>query len=351
MKIVHIIFALNTGGSETMLVDIVNEQIKSADVTLIIINKSYNIELVAKIDGNVNKYFINRKEGSKNLLKILNLNFLLFFINADVIHCHNYNILHLFLPIFWKKSILTLHCMGLPIKYLNKYRQLFAISNAVKIDIAKRANIVAEIVYNGVHVDQIQAREKLIIEGSFKIVQIGRLDHLIKGQHIIIEALNILKVMGYKDIMLDLIGSGESEVFLKGLVTNYQLEKQIRFLGQKDRNYIYSHLKNYNLLVQPSFDEGFGLTIIEGMAAKLPVLVSDINGPIEIIQNGVYGYYFKNKDSENLALSLKMMLENYQLDQTIQKVNQAHKYACDNFSVKKTAQHYLEKYQILIGQA
>ncbi|WP_147332253.1 glycosyltransferase [Bacteroides sp. OM05-12] len=45
MKIAHLIFGLGLGGIETMLVNIANEQIKYASVTIIIINDCINKEL------------------------------------------------------------------------------------------------------------------------------------------------------------------------------------------------------------------------------------------------------------------------------------------------------------------
>ncbi len=37
------------------------------------------------------------------------------------------------------------------------------------------------------------------------------------------------------------------------------------------------------------------------MLAKIPVLVSNIEGPLEIIENGKYGFYFKSGDVEDLT--------------------------------------------------
>ena len=56
-----------------------------------------------------------------------------------------------------------------------------------------------------------------------------------------------------------------------GLVQEYNLNSYISFLGSKDTHYIEQHLKDYDLLVQPSRIEGFGLTVAEAMAAKVPV--------------------------------------------------------------------------------
>jgi len=145
MKITHIIYSFNTGGAETMLVDIINEQVLKIDVNLVIINDSYNKELVQQIDNKIKVYFINRKEGSRNPFSVIKLNALLYYLNADILHCHNHNIIPLLLSIFRRKAVLTLHRMGIPTLYLNKFIKLFAISKAVKSDILERSNIISEL--------------------------------------------------------------------------------------------------------------------------------------------------------------------------------------------------------------
>jgi glycosyltransferase involved in cell wall biosynthesis len=349
MKITHIIYSFNTGGAETMLVDIINEQVLKIDVNLVIINDSYNKELVQQIDNKIKVYFINRKEGSRNPFSVIKLNALLYYLNADILHCHNHNIIPLLLSIFRRKAVLTLHCMGIPTLYLNKYIKLFAISKAVKSDILERSNIISEVIYNGIHNDIIQVREKQTFVRIFKIVQIGRLDHAIKGQHLVIEAIHTLKTQGLNNIQFDLIGTGNSELFLNELVIKYELEKQINFLGLRDRNYIYSHLKNYDLLIQPSLFEGFGLTIIEAMAAKIQVLVSDIDGPIEIIQNGKYGNFFQKGNAKQLAESIKNIIQSTNYDEQVRKLENAYEYAKQNFDVSIMSQKYIKDYKRIIA--
>ena len=110
MKITHIIYALNPGGAETMLVDIVNEQVKLHQIYLIIINDSFNQALIKKVSNEVNINLISRKEGSKSLIPIIRLNVLLYKIHPDVIHCHQQSIIQLlFKP---KNVMLTVHATG-----------------------------------------------------------------------------------------------------------------------------------------------------------------------------------------------------------------------------------------------
>jgi len=344
MKICHIIFSFNTGGSENMLVDIVNEQLNEAEVHIIIINDQYNPELVKKINDRIPVHFINRKVGANNPLKILKLNLLLMKIGADVLHCHQHNILPLLFPIFKKKSVLTIHDVGKPVCYLRHYRKIFAISRVVKDDICKRSNLQAVLVYNGIYTERVLQKKENRLTSIFKLIIISRLVHEKKGQHLVIEALYLLKEKGIRNIQLDIIGTGDSEQFLKDLVLKYALSEQVNFLGYRDRKFIYACIKDYDLLIQPSIYEGFGLTVVEGMAAKVPVLVSDIDGPIEIIENGKYGFYFKKENSQSLSKSLLEIIENYNSVESQEKIDQAYLHVINIFSIKRTAKLYLENY-------
>lgn len=343
MIIAHLIYSLDTGGSETLLVDIANEQVNQAEVKIVIINKIYNETLLNKIDERVKVYFINRTENSRSPYPVIILNLLLWKLAVDVLHCHNHNIIPLILPFLRKKAVLTLHCLGIPSKYLDKYHQLFAISESVKKDVVFRTKINPILVYNGIPTKTILIKEKYSIKNVFKIICVGRLDHNIKGQHIAIAAVNILNEMRELNIHLDIIGTGSSEEFLKALCSKYGLTEQISFLGLKNREYIYSHLKDYDLLIQPSLIEGFGLTVAEGMAANIPVLVSNIDGPMEIIENGKFGFHFQTGNAENMAEQIKN-ISNYSSDKLTAITKAAYSHVVENFDIKATAISYIKNY-------
>ena len=154
MKIAHIIYAFPTGGTETMLVDIINEQAKYASISLIVVNNWYDKVLISKISAKVSVHLIKRKIGSRNPLPLLNLNYLLIKCNPDVIHCHDYSLAKLFLPIIKARKVLTIHDMNLSSKYHSKYDQLFAISEAVQNDITKN-KFDSTVLYNGIKVNDI----------------------------------------------------------------------------------------------------------------------------------------------------------------------------------------------------
>lgn len=339
---------MNIGGAEIMLVDILNEQAKTHNVELIIINADYNIDLINTIDREVKVIFIHRKLGSRNPIPLFNFNIEILKINPDLVHFHNQNAINLLKIRYFFKTCLTVHDTNYPILNFKKYDKLFSISKAVKNDILARSNILSQVIYNGVPFDQIENFEISRKFPAFKIVQISRLKHEKKGQHILIKALGIIiHDFGIKNIQLDLIGEGDSLLFLKDLVQVLGIEVNVNFIGLKSRASIYKELKDYQLLVQPSSYEGFGLTVVEAMAAKIPVLVSNIEGPMEIIDSGRYGYYFSRGDEVDCAEKIMVVINEFSNNENSIKLFNAYNYAISNFNIQSTAKNYIDNYSII----
>jgi len=151
--------------------------------------------------------------------------------------------------------------------------------------------------------------------------------------------------MDVKNICVDFIGDGKSKNYLNEMVREYQLDKFVKFLGNRKRFYIYENLKNYNLLVQPSLYEGFGLTIAEAMAAKIPVLVSDCDGPFEIVDGGNFGRIFKSGNFKHCA---KEVLDIYNTYEQVSKVcNKSYMRVEKHFNLNNTSRLYQKHYKFL----
>lgn len=348
MCIIHITYAFGLGGIETMLRNIVNEQIKFGhEIHLIVINDFVNKELYDSLDKRIVFHNIGRHTGSKNPVPYVRLNLILKKINADVIHLHYSSIARfIWLLSLKNKLCVTQHdvCNIQNSRYLYKCRRIYAISNIVKQDIWNWVHLQSEVVLNGIKPELIDhsphERNK-----RFRIVQVSRLMHRKKGQHILIQAVHRLVTDGYTALEVDFIGDGESKEYLQAMVRELKLEDYVHFLGAKDQTYIFAHLHEYDLYVQPSIYEGFGLTVTEAMAAKVPVLVSENQGPLEIIDNGQFGYSFKNKDADDCAVKIELFLRG-ENDKTM--VEKAYARVQAIYNVKVTADTYLQKYKEFI---
>lgn len=348
MRIVHITYAFGLGGIETMLRNIVNEQVKYGhEIHLIVINNAVNEELHDSLDKRIVFHNIGRHAGSKNPLPYVRLNMLLGSINADVIHLHYSSIARfIWLPSLKKKLCATQHdvCTKQNSKTLHLVKRLYAISNVVKDDIWNKMHLKSEVVLNGIKPELI-CHTPHKPNAKFKIVQVGRLMHEKKGQHILLKAIQKLISEGYKNMEVDLIGTGDSMDYLKTLANNLNISDCVHFLGAKEQSYIFKHLHEYDLFVQPSIYEGFGLTVTEAMAAKVPVLVSENQGPLEIIDNGQFGYYFKNMDIDDCAVKIALFLNR---KNDVSMIDNAYNRVINLYNVEKTATIYLKKYEDFI---
>ena len=344
MNIVHLICSFTTGGAELMLIDIINQQLKSGeDVSLVIINNQIDNRLISLLDKRVRLISIKRHPGSKNIIPLLILNYQLFQLKANVLHCHDSIIAGMLFPLFKSKLCLTVHTLDISSKYLNRYRKIISISESVQKDLSKRLKTVSYLVENGIKIESIKQKQTLMpAANSFKIVVIGRLEHHIKGQHILIKALYNIKKQTSMPIQIDFIGNGSSIMYLQSLVAQYDLTQFVHFKGLKNRNFIYEHLQDYNLLVQPSICEGFGLTVVEALVAKVPVLVSG-KGPTEIVHNGQFGCVFKAGDINDCSEKLLWIISNY--TKLEKMINDAAEYAIKNFSLSKMVNQYKKIYQ------
>ncbi len=343
MKIVHITFGMKLGGLETMLVNIINQQAKSQSVALIVINDLYNADLLFKIDKKVKVILLGRKEKSLSVLPLIRLNIILFGLHADIIHSHAPKIANILLPTFLDKVVYTVHDVGIPCKYFKRYKYFYSISKCVQNDLLNRCGIHSVLIYNGINVGEFKQKVKNS-PSQFKIIQISRLMHEKKGQHILIKALYLLKERGYNNISIDFVGEGVSFEYLENLICELNLKENAHLCGARDYSWVRDHLCDYDLLVQPSIFEGFGLTVAEGIAAKVPVLVSANEGPMEIIDNGKYGFYFKNGDIEDCA----NMIERIMNEDNAHIVESAWNYINETFNIKITAKKYIEEYKRIL---
>lgn len=346
-NIVHVIFSLEAGGSENLLVDIANEQVQMARVTIIIINRQYSQSVLQRIDPQVAVHTLNRKPRSKWPVRcLMRLWTLLLWIRPTVIHCHHAAIIRL-LAGFEKRTVLTVHCLAIAPRHLKKYQQVYAISDAVAHDIRQRAGVTAPVVLNGIPFKEVISKSHYINDNAstVRIVQVGRLVHDIKGQDLLLHALyKLVADGGHGPVTVDFIGTGSSQEYLQEMVNRLSLNGRVSFLGERSRDWIYEHLAEYDLLVQPSRSEGFGLTILEGIAAGLPVIASDHAGPKEILQYMPGCCLFEPDNADELALAIGQLIRHIRGNTVQSRCEASRMVAGRHYSIRKTAQEYLRHY-------
>ncbi len=345
MKILHILWAFDLGGIESMLTNIINEQVVSNEVFFVVIGKKTNEQMCQKLDKRVHLIFLNRDPKSRSVLPFIRLNWIAIKNHIDVIHVHNASTSKILLPFFLKKTCFTLHDTFMhryiKLKDLLRIRKVFSISQAVANQVQADYGVRTIVCVNGIQCDLFEKKKDFTKKSLFKIVQISRFDCEKKGQLVLINAAKMLVDQGIHDFTIDFIGDGDDLNLAKDLTRNLHLKNIVHFLGSQSQAYIEKNLCSYDLLVQPSYYEGFGLTVAEAMAAKVPVLVSDIQGPMEIIDQGEFGHFFKCGDVVSCAKKIKELVA-CGVDESA--VNAAYSRVVNCYNVKETANLYLLHY-------
>ena len=347
MKIAHIVWCLDTGGVESMLVNIINEQVKHENVELYIINDRIFPPLLNKISKLCKIHQCKRVEGSKQIFPIIKLNIDIFKQKPDIIHVHYADLSRLILGNY--KIVRTIHNTHNPCNEYPKMDALYAISNSVKEYTANQGFYNVTVVENGIDADSFKKKEGFKPRDSiYHLVQISRLYKVSKGQHILIAALaKLVNERNINNFHMHFIGDGPSKDEYIQMIKELGLKEYFTFEGIKTQDYIKEHLCEFDLGIQPSTHEGFGLTVAEIIAAKVPVLVSNIEGPMEIIDYGKFGMYFKSKDIDDLADKLEIVLQG---KYDYSKVDQAYQHVSTNYSVQNTANKYIVEYKKVINR-
>lgn len=128
--------------------------------------------------------------------------------------------------------------------------------------------------------------------------------------------INIIKSLRYLDISriyYIICGNGERIRKLKQVTKKYDLTGHIIFAGYQEN--LLPFFKDADIFILPSFREGLSHSLLEAMAADLPIICSKIRGNVDLISTeGKGGWYIQpnspKKIAEKISLALSSDLRN-----------------------------------------
>ena len=156
---------------------------------------------------------------------------------------------------------------------------------------------------------------------------LGRL-HDQKGFDILLRAAAILRDRGVP-FALRIAGEGPDRGLLEGLIDETGLNHQAELVGWVSPAGPF--LATLDLFAVPSRYEPFGLVVIEAMAAGVPVVASNLEGPREILEQGRLGFLVDSEDPAKLADCLIEGLHDRNRAVALARTAQAHAIAAYGF--------------------
>lgn len=148
-------------------------------------------------------------------------------------------------------------------------------------------------------------RNKFALPEEKIVLFVGRLVYE-KGIHILVNS--VPKVLNKVNTKFIIVGNGYMKEQLSNLVRKMGLNHKIIFTGFLDTYTLRKLQKCADLCVVPSLFEPFGIVTLEAMAAKCPVVVSDIGGLSELVEHDLTGVKIKADNPDALAWGILKVL-------------------------------------------
>jgi glycosyltransferase involved in cell wall biosynthesis len=373
MKILHIDEALNaSGGGETTFLLGLLPAIKKAgnDVEVLVLMKD-QADYAPQLEQQGIRVHIGKYHSYKDPRNILLLRRYIQDGGYDVIHTH------LFLPLYWvaiakmftknnAKFVDTLHMtyykrMNYPIlrrierTMYRQYHQIICVGNDAKINLEKwlrfstkncTKSLKINTIVNGIDLQKFRtalpySKRELGIPNNAKVILMVARFNKQKDHKTAIQALAALN----DDVHLLLCGNEEQPLLndCKQLAIDLCISNRVHFLG--NRTDIERLMKSSDIGILSTFYEGLNITILEYMAAGLPVVASDVDGVREVVKD--YGILFSAEDHVELAQKVTQLLDNKKYYDEISE-----KCCCRSldFSYEKMVENYLKLYKELCNK-
>lgn len=173
-------------------------------------------------------------------------------------------------------------------------------------------------------------KEYKIKDNEFIIGSVGR----IAKEKSFDEEINTIKtlIVEYPKIKLMIIGDGPELENLKKLAQELKIEENVIFTGKVNYDLIPAFYHLFNIMVSFSKTETQGLTIIEGLAASLPVICIKDEAFESMVTNNYNGYLFK--DAKEFIKLTKKLIDNPNIYKTmcLNAKNSIYKYSKEVFA-------------------
>ena len=112
----------------------------------------------------------------------------------------------------------------------------------------------------------------------------------------------------------------------------------ITFGGKCHFDEVHELMKNCDYLILPSTHDGFGMVVVEALAAGIPVIASDkVMSAVEFVTNRVNGWIFQSGDKNSLSLVLSHAIES---QGTWQELSRNARLSLKDYNAKTSANRF-----------
>ncbi|MBD2744344.1 glycosyltransferase family 4 protein [Coleofasciculus sp. FACHB-1120] len=131
-----------------------------------------------------------------------------------------------------------------------------------------------------------------------------------KGIKALLEACSLLQSQGYSDYSLLIIGDGAQREELEAFVKDNNLTELFTWTGWVDYGQLGAYFQNADVFIFPTFEDVWGMVVLEAMVFGKPILCSKGAGAYEMVIEGENGYLFDPQNPEEIAEGMVRFIDN-----------------------------------------
>ena len=326
LSIAYIIGQLTLGGTESQLLELVRH-LNHNKFKILVVCLSRQAPLASSfVEAGCEVRILNREERGR-LLIFWDLYHLLRMFRPDIVHSYDYAS-RAAIPISkifsrYKNIVSIRKQPGWQYSWWDQVLNSFAdciLTNSHKavesLRLGLQQNVPCQVIYNGIDLQKFDEEanrgfdfELPVDPGSRVICVVARL-HPVKGLDILLNAFTKIS-RAMDNVQLWIVGDGPEMEKLKQQTDRLGIGSKVVFWGQKKN--IPSILKQAEIGVLSSHVEGLPNAIIEYMAAKLPVVATNVGGIPELITHNTNGLLVEPNNPDELAMAILTLLNDPRL--------------------------------------
>lgn len=290
--------------------------------------------------------------------------------DVSVLHCHHYSsFVYGALATLWNRRLRVLYTEhgrlsdAPPRLKRRAANQLLGrlTSPMFAVSAALRDHMLAEglpasrvgVIHNGIDVgpapgadERRQARRALGVGDQVMLVgTAARLD-LVKDLASLIAAIADARA-GNDVVQLMIVGDGQERAALEAAARARGVERVVHFLGY--RQDVRALLPAFDIYANSSISEGVSLTILEAMAARLPVVATRVGGTPEVVVDGATGVLVPPRSVSAMASALLALAASPERRHALGDAGRARVEAA--FTIERMVSDYAREYTRLAAPA
>ncbi len=194
---------------------------------------------------------------------------------------------------------------------LQRAEKILATSNTLARDVKKYTGKDIEVTPFGIDMNIFRPdnnKEKFFNKDDLVIGTVKALED-IYGIEYLITAFKLLnEKYGNLPLKLLIVGGGTKEDKLKKLVGGLDLSNVTKFTGAVEYSEINSYHNMMDIEVYLSLNESFGVSVLEASACGKPVVVSNVGGLPEVVENNITGFVVEKENIEQAVSAIEKLI-------------------------------------------